>query len=144
MKSFLLLLFTSFLMLVNLVSTVSAQNTGIGTATPGAKLDVASANPSAPANQDGMLIPRINAFPATNPTINQNGMMVYLTTTAGTNMPGFYYWEQSSLTWKGVGTNTGWSLKGNTGTTIANNFLGTTDDMDVIFKIELFKKLISK
>ncbi len=99
-----------------LAMNCNAQNTGIGTTTPTAKLQIAAANPAAPTNQDGILIPRINIFPVTNPTVNQNGMMVFLTTTSGTNLPGFYYWDNGSLTWKAVGANTGWGLKGNSGT----------------------------
>ena len=121
-------------LIIAIAIITKAQNTGIGTTAPQSKLDITAANPSAPTNQDGMLIPRLNVFPATNPTTNQNGMMVYLNNAVGTNLPGFYYWEQSSLSWKGVGTNTGWGLKGNTGTTTANNFIGTVDDNDLIFK----------
>ena len=36
-----------------------------------------------PSNSDGLLIPRISAFPSTDPTASQNGMIVYLTTTVG-------------------------------------------------------------
>ena len=33
-----------------------------------------------------------------------------------------------------MSANTGWGLKGNAGTDAATNFIGTTDDNDVIFK----------
>ena len=134
MKSFILSLLISLLIILTLTNKGIAQNTGIGTITPNAKLDVATANAAAPTNQDGILIPRIDVFPVAAPTVNQNGMMVFLTTTSGTNLPGFYYWDNAALEWKGVSANTGWGLKGNTGTDTATNFIGTTDDNDVIFK----------
>ncbi|HQA74553.1 MAG TPA: hypothetical protein PLM64_07875, partial [Flavobacterium sp.] len=61
-------------------------------------------------------------------------MMVYLTTVSGSNQPGFYYWDNATTSWKGFGNGSGWSLTGNTGTTPGTNFVGTTDDKDLIFK----------
>ena len=84
---------------------LQAQNVGIGIAVPNAKLDIAASNAAAPTNQDGLLVPRVNVFPASNPAANQNGMLLYLTTTAGANLPGFYYWDNSSTSWKAVGDN---------------------------------------
>jgi hypothetical protein len=52
---------------------------GIGTPTPNASLDIISSNPSAPAQTDGILIPRLDAFLVTNPTGAQNGILTYLT-----------------------------------------------------------------
>ena len=62
---------------------------GINTTTPNAQLEISSSNQVTPANTDGIIIPKIDAFPITNPTIVQNGMMVFLTTTVGLNLPGF-------------------------------------------------------
>jgi len=73
-------------------------NVGISTTTPNALLDLSSTNPAAPKNTDGMLVPRINAFPATNPGANQNGMLVFLTTDNK-----FYYWRNSTSSWVSVG-----------------------------------------
>ena len=61
-------------------------------------------------------------------------MMVYLSVTSGLNLPGFYYWENSSSTWKPVGSGKFWNTLGNAGTNATNNFVGTTDDNDLIFK----------
>ncbi len=118
----------------SIVKILSAQNVGIGTTTPAAKLDIASSNPSSPTNSDGILLPRVNSFPTTDPAVNQNGMIVYLTTASGTYLSGFYYWDNNSSSWKGVGENRNWNLTGNAGTNAANNFIGTTDDNDVFFK----------
>lgn len=67
---------------------------GIGNSSPRATLDIQATNQSNPSNEDGLLIPRINAFPATNPGANQDGMLVYLTTDNT-----FYYWENSLTEW---------------------------------------------
>ncbi|MFZ4769944.1 MAG: hypothetical protein ACOYLO_07155, partial [Ferruginibacter sp.] len=61
------------LMCFCIVKILPAQNTGIGTNTPVAKLDIVAALPSSPTNQDGILIPRINSFPVLAPTSTQNG-----------------------------------------------------------------------
>lgn len=107
---------------------------GINTTNPNAQLDIKSSNQATPANNDGILIPKIDAFPLTNPTAAQNSMMVYLTTTSAGKQPGFYYWDNATTSWKGFAGNSGWELTGNSGTNPTNNFIGTTDDNDVIFK----------
>lgn len=75
---------------------------GIGTTTPNATLDIRSSNPVTPTNTDGILIPRVDAFPVTNPTVSQNGMLVFLTTVSGLNQPGFYYWNNATTSWIGI------------------------------------------
>lgn len=79
---------------------------GIGTTTPDSQLDIRSSNQAAPANNDGILIPKVDVFPATNPTVAQQGMMVYLTTTttflATSRSPGFYYWNNPTSDWIGL------------------------------------------
>ncbi|MCK7590761.1 tail fiber domain-containing protein [Subsaxibacter sp. CAU 1640] len=77
---------------------------GIGTTSPNAKLDVRSSNQITPSNNDGLLIPKINNFPATPPTAAQDGMLVFVTGN-GTPAKGFYYWDQPTTSWipfKGV------------------------------------------
>lgn len=123
------------LLMALLCSVAITAQVGVGTTTPSASLDIPAANPATPSNTDGILVPRVNAFPAMNPTAAQNGMMVFLTTVSGADQPGFYYWDQPSTSWKSVGSgNVGWALNGNTGTNPAVNFIGTTDFNDVIFK----------
>ncbi|HLP64332.1 hypothetical protein [Flavobacterium sp.] len=79
---------------------------GIGTTTPDSQLDIRSSNQAAPANNDGVLIPKVDVFPATNPTAAQQGMLVYLTTTttflATSRPPGFYYWNNPTSDWIGL------------------------------------------
>lgn len=101
-KSYFLLLF--FLGIKPIFAQV-----GINTTTPNAQLEIKSSGQAAPSNTDGILIPKVDVFPATNPTATQQGMMVYLTTTSGTDLPGFYYWDNSGTpSWKPIaGTNIG-------------------------------------
>jgi len=96
---FQLLFFTSYFL--------QAQ-VGINTTNPDAQLDIRSSNQVAPSNTDGILIPKIDTFPAANPTAAQQGMLVYLTTTSGTDLPGFYYWDNTTTDWKPItGTSIG-------------------------------------
>jgi hypothetical protein len=123
------------LTLLLLVTLHSFSQVGINTTSPAAQLEIKASNIASPTNTDGILIPRINTFPATNPTVAQQGMMVYLTTVSGSNQPGFYFWDNVSTTWKSVGvSNPSWSLTGNSGTNPATMFIGTTDIKDLIFK----------
>ncbi len=71
---------------------------GVGTTNPNASLDIRSSNQATPANTDGLLIPKIDEFPATNPNGGQTGMLVYVT---GNGAPtrGFYYWVNGISAW---------------------------------------------
>ena len=119
--------------------SIKAQ-VGIGTTSPNAQLDISSSNQATPANTDGILIPKIDAFPSTNPTASQQGMLVYLTTTTTfssvTKTPGFYYWDNGTTNWIGFQntSSTDWNILGNGGTNPSTNFLGTTDNQDIVFK----------
>ena len=119
--------------------SIKAQ-VGIGNTSPNAQLDISSSNQATPANTDGILIPKINAFPATNPTASQQGMLVYLTTTvtfaAVSRSPGFYYWDNGTTNWIGFQntSSTDWNILGNTGTIAGTNFFGTIDNKDITFK----------
>jgi len=90
------------LLFAMLFTCFSYTQVGIGTTTPKSSLDITVSDSANPANTDGLLIPRIDVFPVVNPTVDQQGMLVYLTTTVGTNFPGFYYWDNTSITWTGV------------------------------------------
>jgi len=74
---------------------------GIGTTNPQATLDIVASNSATPSNEDGLLIPRIDDFPTTNPTATQDGMMVFATGN-GTPTKGFYYWDNTAAAWQGV------------------------------------------
>lgn len=78
---------------------------GVNTTSPQAQLDIRSSNQATPSNTDGILIPKIDTFPVTNPTAAQTGMLVYLTTISGANQPGFYYWDNPTTSWLPVSKN---------------------------------------
>lgn len=90
---------TKLLLLWLLVSVCVKAQVGVNTASPNAQLDIRSSNQAAPANTDGVLIPKVDAFPATNPTVAQQGMLVYLNVASGGNPIGFYYWNNPTATW---------------------------------------------
>lgn len=71
---------------------------GIGTETPNATLEIKSTNEATPAINDGLLIPKVEEFPLTNPGAGQDGMLVYATG-AGTISKGFYYWDHGTTAW---------------------------------------------
>ena len=88
----------------------------------GAILDVKS-------NNQGMLIPRMTEAQRDAITPDTQSMLIYQTN----NDSGFYYYDGSN--WNpflidGAAANSGWSTKGNTGTTVGTHFIGTTDAED--------------
>ena len=121
-------------LLLLLIFTInfSIAQVGIGTTTPNSQLDIRSSNQAIPANNDGILIPKVDVFPATNPTVAQQGMLVYLTTaTIFSGNPktiGFYYWNNPTTDWIGISSAANgdhdWYEEG---TTLAPNAI--TDDM---------------
>ncbi|WP_130733442.1 tail fiber domain-containing protein [Flavobacterium sp. J27] len=90
-----------FIFLFSVFNFVTAQ-VGVNTTSPKASLDIQINDAANPTNEDGILIPRIDTFPSSNPTADQNAMLVYLTTAVGTNNPGFYYWDNVTTTWIGL------------------------------------------
>ncbi|WP_309642609.1 hypothetical protein [Flavobacterium sp.] len=123
-----LIIIVSFFLIGN---KIYAQ-VGIGTTMPFAQLDIRSSNQATPTNTDGILIPKVDTFPSTNPGLDQQSMLVYLTTatTFGGNPKaiGFYYWDDNSSDWIGISSAANgdhdWYEEG---TTTAPNAI--TDDM---------------
>ncbi|SFZ94600.1 Chaperone of endosialidase [Flaviramulus basaltis] len=122
-------------------SCYSFSQVGVGTTDPKSMLHIEASNITTPNNTDGILIPRIDNFPVTNPTIDQNGMLVFLNTATvpsspfGVNPIGFYYWSNPLATWVGMTNNSNWSLTGNSGTIDGTHYLGTNDDVPLNFKV---------
>jgi len=96
MKSYLSLLFFLF------VALSTAAQVGINTEEPKASLDIKSSDTEDPSNIDGILIPRISKLPSENPTEDQNGMMVFLTTDIPDFSKGFYYWNAEESSWMSI------------------------------------------
>lgn len=130
------------LVLLFLLSLQINAQVGIGLTDPKSTLHINTFNATNPSNTEGIIIPSIDNFPSTNPTADQNGMLVFLKTATtsgspyGANNIGFYYWDNPNTTWVGVTTtkNT-WLLTGNSNTTDATNFLGTTNNVPLNFKV---------
>ena len=87
-----------------LTSVFSFSQVGINTTNPQAELDIRSSNQAMPSNTDGILIPRIDEFPVTNPTASKDGMLVFVT---GNGIPikGFYYWDNAVVNWILINSN---------------------------------------
>ena len=84
------------------ISTLCFPQVGVGTTSPNATLDIRSSDQASPSTTDGILIPKVNVFP-TGVNANQDAMMVYLTTTVGTDIPGFYYYNHATTSWLPIG-----------------------------------------
>ena len=125
-------------MFVLFALSFKAQNIGINTtgAVPNAAamLDISSTSL-------GLLIPRMT-FAQKNaialPAAGAQGLLVYQTNTSTTFLQGFYYNSSttSTATWNYIGVAVpGWAITGNAGTTEATNFIGTTDNNALVFKV---------
>ncbi|MFK7782890.1 hypothetical protein [Psychroserpens sp.] len=100
----------------NLFTFAFQAQVGVGTTDPQAQLDIRSSNQAAPISTDGILIPKVDVFP-TGVNADQNAMLIYLTATVGTNVPGFYYYNHG----------TGWLPIGNGARTIDDLIDGKSD-----------------
>lgn len=87
-----------FIIVFLFIETVFSQ-VGVNTTNPQAMLDIEVSDRDNPLPTDGLLIPRLNNFPSINPSASQNGMLIFLTTTVGTNPSGFYFWNNTLASW---------------------------------------------
>lgn len=78
------------------ILSVAAQ-VGVGNTNPQAQLDISASSTSSPANDDGILIPRMSNFPSA-PGAARDGMLIFYTGTAADGK-GFYYWDQTITNW---------------------------------------------
>lgn len=116
-------LIVSFLLLFCIASFAQV---GINTTSPDASsmLDIQS-------NNKGLLIPRMTAAEKIAIATPANGLLIYQTD----GLTGFWYYN--GTLWANIGTSapTGWGLTGNTATDPATNFIGTTDDIALNFRV---------
>jgi hypothetical protein len=112
-----------FFIAIIFLNQVHAQNVGIGTNTPNsnAMLEVSS-------NTKGFLLPRTST--ATRITIPAvKGLLVYDTTTNN-------FWFNDGVNWiESLNGNNGWAIKGNSNINPSVNFIGTTDNQPLRFRL---------
>jgi len=101
------------------IATFSAMNItaqiGVYNTNPQASLDVVATNQASPSSEDGVLIPRLTAFPIINPGVTQNGLLIYMDNTATPLGEGFYYWDAIPKTWIKIGASV-WGAGSNAAT----------------------------
>lgn len=123
--------FSIFLLLFSagLAAQSLAVNNSGATANASSILDVSSST-------KGMLIPRValtGTADVTTIASPANSLLVYNTATVSNVTPGYYYWNGSA--WLKFVTGTAWALRGNSGTIADTNFLGTTDNVSLSFRV---------
>jgi hypothetical protein len=92
------------LYIVFIISMSTQAQIGIHTNNPEATIDIVATNPSNPGSNEGILIPKLNDFPATNPGIHQHSMLTYIDNNLAPKGKGFYYWNNNSGIWNKIGT----------------------------------------
>src|ERR1700712_4028510 len=106
---------------------LQAQNIGIGTTSPdpSAALDMTSSS-------KGLLVPRMNTAAVLSIASPAKGLLVYdsvknqLMVNMGT---------ASKADWQNIVTGSGWALTGNAATDTAVNFIGTSDNQPLLFRV---------
>jgi hypothetical protein len=129
------LVLASLFVLLSSGAAFSQGNVGINNANPHARslLDLTSTD-------KGLLVPRMTAaqriamFPSADATAK--GMLVFQMDGA----QGFYYYDGTAWLMLQSGAN-GWGLLGNTGTSAATNFLGTTDAQDLVIRTNNLERM---
>src|SRR5260221_3659363 len=127
MKQMFILYTIALVMAVISLNSLNAQSVAINTdgmtAHPSAILDIKSIT-------KGMLAPRMNSAQRTAIATPAAGLLVYDTDTNS-------FWFYNGSAWSNLSASgiLGWLLTGNSGTNPANNFIGTTDNTNLRFKI---------
>ncbi len=120
MKKIFLITFSSILF----STLMFAQSVGINNTTPHASaiLDIKS-------NNKGVLLPRTSTTSRVAITNPAKGLILYDTTTSG-------FWFHNGSAWSQLSAGSiGWNLIGNAGTNPASNFVGTTDNQPLRFRV---------
>jgi hypothetical protein len=136
-----------------LLSSMSYAQYGIGTTEPKTTLDV-QGEPTNTALADGVKLPSMSLaeleakITATTSAYNadHDGVMVFINDvtggstiaqTAGITSKGIYFFSHDGTTgrWYAVGENKLWSTSGNAGTDETTDFIGTTDNVALNFRV---------
>jgi hypothetical protein len=128
MKQSIIVLAFLFLNTLLIAQSVSINTDG-SVANSSAILDIKSTD-------KGLLIPRMNKTEKNAIALPAAGLLIYQ------NAPdsiGFHYYDGSNWLWLEALANAGWKTKGNAGTDTAVNFIGTTDNMPLRFKVNNIK-----
>lgn len=115
------------LLLLFFSSAALSQNVGIGIASPNnsAQLDISSTS-------RGLLIPRMSTDGIAAISNPARGLLVY---DSVKNQLMVNMGNASSPNWQSTVTGSGWSLSGNSGTDPATQFIGSTDNNPVSFRV---------
>ncbi|MEO6961481.1 MAG: tail fiber domain-containing protein [Puia sp.] len=115
------------ILIIAFASHIDGQNAGIGTNSPNssARLDITGVG-------KGLLIPRMDSLSIRSIANPANGLLVY---DSVKNQLMVNAENASVPNWQTLVANSGWALNGNAGTSPAVNFIGTTDDKPLLFKI---------
>ena len=105
-------------------SAFAQNNVGIGTTTP-----VASALLDLTSSSKGLLIPRMTTAQKLAVSSPATGLLVFDNT-----LNTFYYYNSTAWVPFLSSASAGWLTTGNSGTSSATNFVGTTDAQDLVFK----------
>jgi len=122
-------------------ATLYAQ-VGIGTTTPKGTLDI-TGQPTITTQLDGVIAPRLtgNQLRAKTYTVNETAAIVYVTAadsspagqTINVTQSGYYYFN-GTIWIRMAPESVDWKITGNSGTNSSTNFVGTTDNVDLILK----------
>lgn len=121
-----------FKILIFLLFSSSYAQVGINTTSPagGSLLDVESSD-------KGILVPRVNIADLSTIAPVSGGttesLLVYNTNT--TTGKGFYYWDGAQWVGLSATPSDDWTTTGNSGTTAGTNFVGTTDNEDLVLAV---------
>jgi|GEM_PF-2982732 len=124
-----MMLFMCFQMFHTAINAQSvAINTDGSAANASALLDVKS-------TAKGILVPRMSRTERDAIASPATGLLIFQ---SGPDSVGFHYFDGTRWTWIFSNSNTdslAWRTKGNTGTSEANNFIGTIDDVALNFRV---------
>ena len=99
-----ILMMKNFLFIIAVIISYSTEaQIGIYNTAPKASLDISAKNPANPDSDEGVLIPRLTAFPSTNPGVDQHSMLIYMDNVAAPSGKGFYFWNNTSSKWDVIG-----------------------------------------